>query len=496
MSNIVPFGQSQVPAYIGQVGMTPEQIKAMNAAAAIGTGGGGVDRISIKGSRFRLVLGGVAQAPLPFVELDVAILRVNDGINKTYFAADWNPDADAGPPDCSSDDGISPRGDSPNKQSAACANCPKNEWGSHINPTTGAKGKACQDSKRMAVMAPGGDGRYASPTDMYQLAVPPASLKDFGMLVKGLAAHTPPAAYNMVVVTLSFDPDASFPKLNFKPRRWLEQDEFAVVNTRYNDEETKRICGLAEAQGLVLGSQATTQAAPQIQQQPVQQAVQHQQPVQQAQPVVQEQAAATGWGGQPAQPITQQQPVTQQGWGGQQTHPVPQTQPVQQVAQGWGGEQAQPVQQTQQVQQNVQQQQPVTQQAPQRQRGKPSEGRARRTKEEIAEDANADALDAAMQQGNVQQAQPVTQQAASGWGGQIQPVATQQQAQPVVQEQAAAGWGGQPAQQTQQAQPVQQAAASGWGGQAQPVTQTTGAPLQPGVMNDAAMAFAGWDDAQ
>ncbi|WP_055128451.1 hypothetical protein [Pseudomonas mediterranea] len=489
MSNIVPFNQSAAPAYIGQVGMTAEQIKAMNAAAAIGTGGAGVDRISIKASRFRLVIGGVAQPPLPVVELDVAILRVNDGINKVFYEADWNPDADAGPPDCSSDDGVTPRADSPKKQAATCATCPRNEWGSHINPTTGAKGKACQDSKRMAIMAPSMDGRYAEPTNMFQLAVPPASLKDFGMLVKGLAAHNPPAAYNMVVVTLSFDSDASFPKLNFKPKRWLEADEFAVVNGRYNDEETKRICGLAEAQGIVLGGQASAQAAPQ---QPAQQAIQQQPVVQQTaqQPVQQQPAAQQGWGGQQAQPVVQQ-PVQQvatgqaNGWGGEIAQPIVQQQAQPVAQQGWGGEQAQPVTQQQPV---VQQQAAQQAGAPVRERGKPSNGRARRTKEEIAEDAAADARDQAAQAGQ-QQAQPVQQTAVQqpaqgGWGGErAQPVV--QQAQPVTQQ----GWGG------EQAQPVAQTGSqTGWGGQqAQPVQQT-GAPNQPNLAQPGDLAFAGWDD--
>lgn len=498
MSSIVPFNQSAAPAYIGQVGMTAEQIRAMNAAAAIGTGGAGVDRISIKASRFRLVIGGVAQAPLPFVELDVAILRVNDGVNKVWYEADWNPDADAGPPDCSSDDGIVPRADSPKKQSASCQNCPRNEWGSSINPVTGAKGKACQDSKRMAVMAPGSDGRYATPTNLFQLAVPPASLKDFGTLVKSLAAHTPPAAYNMVVVTLSFDPNASFPKLNFTPRRWLEQDEFAVVNSRYNDEETKRVCGLAEAQGVVLGGQATSMAAPQqvAHQPPVPQP----QPAQQAQPVQQQPQQITGgWSGQQAQPI--QQAAPQNGWNGQQAAQQPtgwnaqQAQPIQQVVQqpvvqgAWAGDQ---IVQTQ-AQHPVQQAQPAV-----RQRGKPSEGRARRTKEEIAEDAAADARDAAAAGQSVQQAQPVQQPDQNGWAGN-QAIAQDfaQGAQQVFQGQAhtqpANGWGGGTLAQPTQEQPTAQPN-NGWGHQPAHNVHAVGAPNQPNVAVGGEFAFAGWDD--
>src|SRR5690606_37043581 len=124
-------------------------------------------------------------------------------------------------PECSSDDGVRPRADSAMPQCGAdglCATCPQNQWGSKINRLTGEKIKACTDSKRMAVVAPGNDGRFASQgADLYQLAVPPASLKDFGSFIRGLAHMPTPAAYNMVVVEVAFDTTVTFPKIVFKP---------------------------------------------------------------------------------------------------------------------------------------------------------------------------------------------------------------------------------------------------------------------------------------
>lgn len=254
MNNMVPFQNAQVPAFLQQTGLTPEQVKAMNAAAATGTGGGGVNKISLKQSRFRMVVGGQEHV-IPTMELDLVIVRVNEGISKTWYEKEWNPNEEAGAPECSSDDGISPRADSPKKQcgpDGLCANCPQNQWGSKINRITGEKVKACTDTKRMAIMAPGADGRYSNrESDLYQLSVPPASLKDFGGFVRGLAAMPTPAGYNMVVARIGFDPAVSYPKILFKPVRWLENDEWEAVRGLYDAEETQRVAGLADRKSVV-----------------------------------------------------------------------------------------------------------------------------------------------------------------------------------------------------------------------------------------------------
>ena len=144
-------------------------------------------------------------------------------------------------PDCSSDDGITPRADSPNKQCDTCAACPQNVWGSKISRTSGAKIKACTDSKRMAVLPPNNQDRFSDrDADLYQLSIPPASLGDWGTFVRSLGTLPVPAPYNGVVVDVSFDSNASYPKLLFKPMRYLEQDEWENVQARFNLDDTKR----------------------------------------------------------------------------------------------------------------------------------------------------------------------------------------------------------------------------------------------------------------
>lgn len=528
MTQLVPFNQMQAPAHLSQYAIAPDMIKQMNAAAALGTGGGGsVPKISLKQSRFRLITGN-GETVLPQLELQVALLRVNDGINKTWFEKAWNPNDEPTLPECSSDDGVTPRADSQKRQSNDCASCPHNQWGSSINPVTGKKGKSCQDSKRMALVG-SPNGRFDSPnSEVYQLAIPPASLGDFGGFISKLSQGSVPAAYNMVVVSVAFDTTVSYPKLNFQAVRWLEADEYAAVSARYNDPEVKRIAGLPDAQTMHVGTVGQVAHQPagqqpvqqQVQQQPQQfaqqqpqQFAQQQQPVQQQvqQPVQQPQQSAQQ---QPVQQqqFTQQQPAQQQQFTQQPQQFEQAQQPVQQAqqfAQPQQFTQQQPQQFEQQPQQFTQQQ-PVAEQAsqqpqaggPVRERGKPSPGKARRNAQEIADDKAADEADAARATGQAQvQAQsqqvPVHQftqqpqqfeQQPQQFAQQQQPVQQQQFAQPQQFEQQPQQFAQQPVQQAQQFDSSQPFAG------AQQAVQT-GAPNQPGVVSgDALGGLAGWDD--
>ena len=442
MSNLVPFQQAQVPSYLNNSNMSPEHIKAMAAAAAVGTGGVGLNKISLKQSRFRLVVGG-SETVIPSLNIQVAIVRVNDGVSRTWFEKEWNPNEEAGAPECSSDDGIRPRADSPKPQcgpDGLCQNCPQAQWGSKINRLTGEKIKACADSKRMAIVAPGADGRFSGPdADLYQLSVPPASLKEFGGFVRQLAAMPTPAAYNMVVTDVSFDTNVTYPKIKFAPVRWLENDEYAAIAPRLNEAEVQRVAGMAEAQTMRVAPQLAGPAPVQPQAQAQAQA--------QAQP---QQAAAWGQPAQVQQPQAQAQPQQAAAWG--------QPAQVQPQAHAQDNQQPQPNQAT-----------------TGRVRGKPSPGKARRTAAEIEEDRLADAADAAGQGHAQQQAQP---QQAAAWG------------QPT--QEAPVGWG-QPA--AQQAPVAVQDNSNPWG-QPAAVAQT-GAPNQPNVVGsgDVSAALQGWDDA-
>lgn len=295
MSTNLTIFQQQMPARL--MSRDAAATAAMNAAAAAGTGGGSnINRISLKQSRFRLIIGGEEAKVLPDLHLDVVIVRGNPGVNKTYYIKQWKPGQEPEAPDCMSSDGIRPSAESTTKQSESCALCPQNEWGSKVNPLTGKKIKACADGKRIAVLPPGKlDG------DMFQITVPPASLGDFGAFLKQLNQVSPPVLYNDIVVRISFDTEVSYPKLKFEPVRYLTDEEAAKVQERFESSESKLVCGVEDHAPT---APAAAAAAPAQDAAPVQQAapaaaaapVQPEPPNRQrAKPAAPAQAAAAAW---------------------------------------------------------------------------------------------------------------------------------------------------------------------------------------------------------
>ena len=254
--------QQQMPARLTQ--RDAAATAKMNSEVAAGTGGGSnINRISLKQSRFRLIIGGEEAKVLPDLHLDVVIVRGNPGVNKTYYIKQWKPGQEPETPDCMSSDGITPSAESTAKQSTACAICPQNEWGSKVNPLTGKKIKACSDGKRIAVLPPARlDG------DMFQMTIPPASIGDFGAFLKQLNQVSPPVLYNDIVVRISFDTEVSYPKLKFEPVRYLTDDEAAKVQERFESTESKIVCGVEDRAGL---AQPTQQPPAQPLAQPTQQ---------------------------------------------------------------------------------------------------------------------------------------------------------------------------------------------------------------------------------
>jgi hypothetical protein len=486
MSQMIPFQQSALPAHLQQIAHSAGD----NLIAASGTGGGqAVDHISIKGGRFHIVRNGQQPVTLQLFELNVVIVHANPGMTKALFEGAWNPDADAEAPICSSDDGVTPRADSEKPQCGTCAACPQNQFGSKINPQTQKAGKACQDKKTVAVVTPGSEDG-----EMLRLQIPAASLKEFGAYLRSL-----PVKYCYVVTQITFDTTVSYPKLLFKPLSYVSAEGVAAIDARHDSQDAKAMAGVAGftpmgvpavAAPLALGAPPAhvQQQAPAQQAAPVpptktpeqlqmeqlqaqlaaaQQAIAAQQaPVQQ--PAVQQQAPAEGGFGQP--PVVQPLSDT----------PAPQDPNVAAI---FGG----------QTQQPAQQQTPAQQQAaPQgnvhpsgREYGKPSPGKQRRTKVEMAEDAAVGVGQAAGEtSGEDNTPEPVQPQ---------QPTKTPEQVQmeaqlAALQAQLAAA---------QQQAPMQQAPVEAGFGQApqqaqQPIQQPAN---QPQVMSGAVVdAFAGWDD--
>lgn len=193
--------------------------------------------LSIKGKVFHIKQGGEAtlvtqkDSEDPATSLNVILIKANPHISKVYYENGYEEGADT-KPTCYSNNGVAPEDDSEEKQSLKCATCPKNQWGSRITDN-GKKGKACSDSRRVAV-APAGE-----PDNAMLLRVPAASLKPLMQYGKALSQRGVP--YQAVITKLSFDHTVAHPLLKFAPAAALGEAEAEVVFDTMNGDVVEAI---------------------------------------------------------------------------------------------------------------------------------------------------------------------------------------------------------------------------------------------------------------
>jgi len=237
-SDIIPL-DLQIPAHltdrIGQPSVLGDSL------------GGGISgnaefpRISIKGSRFRLIDGG-AESVLDINALEVVIVGANPGLSKAWYATAWNPDAEPSAPDCYSLEGDKPHPDSTQPQSDICAGCPQNAWGSRITPQ-GTKVKACADKKRLAVVSADDAGG-----PIYLLEVTASALKGLNKYNTGLKMRNIPT--EVVRTIVSFDTDASYPKIQFGFGGLLTEEIQKLVDPLFGSAQVVEITGVASTPGV------------------------------------------------------------------------------------------------------------------------------------------------------------------------------------------------------------------------------------------------------
>jgi hypothetical protein len=157
--------------------------------------------------------------------LDLVVLLAASHHSKVYYAKNYT-DGDDSIPDCWSTDGVKPDQAAPHKQSPICANCKWNEFGSRVNQATGSKGKACADTRRMAVV-PYADLENSMLGGPMLLRVPPASLGSVGEYSDMLKASAVP--YSAIATRVGFDPKEAYPKMIFQPLAALTDDEMRTV---------------------------------------------------------------------------------------------------------------------------------------------------------------------------------------------------------------------------------------------------------------------------
>jgi hypothetical protein len=257
MSSLIPFESAKLPAHLAGI-----DIKSFNADLTAHAGAG-FPVISIKGKVFavvrdgeRIVLPNPKDPESPATSIDVVLIKANKDKSKVFYIEKYDPNASdkAKKPDCYSTDGTKPAADSEHKQAASCAVCPHNAWGSATNEKgIATKGKACQDSVRIAV-APGG-----TLNDPMLIRVPPASIKALGEYGQMLAKRG--VAYNMVVTKVGFDQDAESPKLTFKPVGFLSAEDYELVKETMESKIVEDIVGAA---GLFEGAESADTGTPAV----------------------------------------------------------------------------------------------------------------------------------------------------------------------------------------------------------------------------------------
>ena len=214
MSDVALF-KNNLPDYLKEV-----QLDDVTKALA----GGGSKRISLRGSKFRLVVNGDEVSTSKNDKMEIVIVNAAKDVARQFYAKSYNKD-EITAPDCWSNDGIAADKSIEKPQHHNCAECPQNIKGSGQGES-----RACRHFRRLAVaMAHDVNG------DVYQLQL--ASKSIFG---KGDLEHMPfdqfakyvgSQGYNLntLVTEMRFDEDSDTAKLFFRPVRFLQKDEWQAA---------------------------------------------------------------------------------------------------------------------------------------------------------------------------------------------------------------------------------------------------------------------------
>lgn len=193
-------------------------------------------RISIRGGRFREIIGGDQQRVNSSGSMNVVIIRASR-ISRTYYEGTYDPEKTT-PPRCWSADSDKPSDDVPAAQrmSSKCSTCPMNVKGSGATGT----GRACRFSMRLAVCIEG------NLDTVYQMQLPATSI--FGEVKNqkmGMQAYAKFLKANDLmmaglVTQMYFDEDSETPKLFFKPVRPLDDEELNAVAETYDTDDAQQ----------------------------------------------------------------------------------------------------------------------------------------------------------------------------------------------------------------------------------------------------------------
>ena len=255
-NNVIAFNPMQLPAHLRATVLSDATKALMGSSSGF--------RLSIKAGVWRLLSNGKEYAKMTARELDVVVVSASPHVSRTFYMAKFDEDATPTPPDCFSRDGKTPDAKSAHRQADNCDACPQNAKGSGQGES-----KACRYNQSLAVVLANDIGG-----NVLKFQVPAASI--FG---KGEGTNLPlreyvtqlasiPVNIDVVVTKMSFDLDASAPKIFFSPVRYLTEAEYATVQNQGKTEAAKRAIEMAvfESDGVVakpaLAIPGTAPAAP------------------------------------------------------------------------------------------------------------------------------------------------------------------------------------------------------------------------------------------
>jgi len=168
--------------------------------------------------------------------IDVVIIKSAMAISKTFYLEKYK-EGDFAAPDCWSTNGVKPDIAAPKKQNETCRGCRWDAFGSRTMDD-GRKGKACSDNKRIAVV-PAADLKNEAFGGPMLLKLPPSSFAGLSELEAQL--HMQGYRYDGLIIRLSFDYEAAFPKIIFTPIGVLNDHQAQEIVALQDNETVERI---------------------------------------------------------------------------------------------------------------------------------------------------------------------------------------------------------------------------------------------------------------
>lgn len=206
-----------IPDHLKKYMQTQDQSEADTLASS---GSATIPRISIKGQKFRFVIG--EEESKKMGDIDVVIVGVDPAggrMMKAYYKKAFDP-SNTEPPDCQSTNGVHPDAWVTQPISQACATCPMNAFGTGKNAqgqTT--KGKACKDSKWLWCIKT--DEIDEEKPTVYALSVPATSLKSLSKFGREIKKSGLPLHLHKVKVTM--DDEFDYSVLEFESVGYLDE---------------------------------------------------------------------------------------------------------------------------------------------------------------------------------------------------------------------------------------------------------------------------------